>query len=83
LDTNTDYFSSTNRLHIKNINFQDTIRSPDPKAKGTVQSNAVRKKSQNIQTLSIFSSTNRLHRTQTPEPKAKPIEQNVEVRNEL
>jgi hypothetical protein len=36
-----------------NFYFQHTVGSPDPKAKRTVQSNAVRKKCKNIQTLSI------------------------------
>jgi hypothetical protein len=67
IKTNTNYF-------------QDTVRSPDPKAKGPEQSNEVRKKSKNIQTLSIFSSTNPLHNTniyfrqypdETPDPKKK------------
>ena len=46
-----------------NIYFQDTVASPDHKAKGPEQSIEVRNKSKNIQTLSIFSSTNQLHNT--------------------
>ncbi len=41
-----------------------TPGSPDPStATGPEQNNEVRKKSKNIQTLSIFSYTNRLHNT--------------------
>ncbi len=37
-----------------NIYFQDTVASPDPKAKGREQSNEVRKKCKYIQTLSFY-----------------------------
>jgi len=38
------------------------ISSPDQNAKEPEQSNKVKKRSKNIQTLSIFSSTNPLHK---------------------
>jgi len=33
--------------------------------------------------MSISSNTNRLHQTQTPQPKSNQVEQKVEVRDEL
>jgi hypothetical protein len=74
-----------------NIYFQDTVASPDPKAKGSEQSNEVRKKSKPIQTLSILSSTNPLHNTNiyfqypvdTPDPPKKGTVQSNEVRKNI
>jgi len=72
-----------------NIYFQHTVRSPDPPtATGPEQNNEVRKKSKNIQTLSIYSYTNRLHNTniyfqytvESPDPKAKGTVQSNAVR---
>jgi hypothetical protein len=72
-----------------NIYFQHTVGSPDPPtATGPEQNNEVRKKSKNIQTLSIFSNTNRLHNTNiyfqytvaSPDPKAKGTVQSNAVR---